>query len=661
ASRDGSTWKLIPSKTKKNLYSLKKLNNTYIAVGESATILTSKDASSWKLVFGTEKDKRIDNEPFSGVTFKDGTYYTISNGNSLVYTSKDAITWKQTSRLKGSDYKDLIYYKGRFVLVGGNMSISKDMKTETINKQGFYGDRTEYQKINVFSDFLLTGAPDGNVYLSPDGILWQSVGGLKTWDSINSIIEFKGNYYGFSNDGIIIKGVKKGAIPSNSDVTVSPYYNYPQPDDDQIERFETLKNQPVYRNNTMLLTVDTIAGIIGCDYSYDKKKKTALISVGKKNISYTAGSPYAAVNGTRSKMANKAEAVGNSLCVPAQFTLNSLGYTFSYDSSKRRIYTTVDDTPKNKSLVFKPAAIKINGSDRYFQSVCYNGKVYLSITSDGSIYRSKDGTNWAKSAELKGEFSKMLWNGKRFIAVGGVLSDINDEGLIYVSEDGLNWRKTENIPASQYIYAGAVASSGKTSGEAYTGNVLKQTVLLSYDGAVLTSQDGLKWSKSTDAKTKYFKSLCWKQGVYYSVCSGKGIVYYSKDGLLWNYYKVNIPISRIMSSGGTLWAVAEYGRINKDSSKLYKSKDGKAWSYINDLPNKYIHSIFYTGNKYILTGSKSSSFKPGDMGFAMVSGGGDLWDFTEVPAGMELTNEVFRSGKLTIVPTNKGLFTLTVK
>ncbi|HEX3028573.1 MAG TPA: stalk domain-containing protein, partial [Clostridia bacterium] len=662
-SKDGSTWTLLESNTGMDLYSLKKLNNTYIAVGKSATILTSKDASSWKLVFGIEKDNRTLDEPFSGVTYKDGTYYTISNMNSYVYTSKDAVTWKKTSRLKGSNYVDLIYYKGRFVLIGRNMSISKDMKTETINKEGFYSaSGAECQKVNAFSDFLLTGAPDGNIYFSSDGILWQDAGGLKVKDCINSIVEFKGSYYGFSNDGIIIKGVKKGTIPSDSDITVSAYYNYPQFGDSQAERFETLKNQPIYRNNTMLLTVDTIAGIIGSDYNYDKKKKIASISIGKKTIRYTAGATYAVVNGKRIKMAQKAEAAGNSLYVPAQFTLNSLGYTFSYDSSERRIYTTVDDTPKNKSLVFKRVSMKNNSSGQYFQSVCSNGKVYLSITNDGSIYRSKDGANWAKSAELKGVFSKVLWNGKRFMAVGGASSYIKADGLIYVSEDGLNWRKAGNIPTSKYLYAGVVASSGKTSGEAYTGSLLKQTVLLSYDGAVLTSQDGLKWNKSTDAKTKYFSGLCGYKGVYYSVCSGKGIVYYSKDGLLWNYYKVNIPISRVMSSGGTLWAVNDYGKPNMESAKLYKSKNGKDWTYVQELPNKNINSVFYAGNKYILAGYRcSSKANTESLGFAMVSGGGDLWDFAAVPAGMEFTNEVFRYGKLTLVATSKGLFMLTVK
>ncbi|HEX3029799.1 MAG TPA: hypothetical protein VHT34_10955, partial [Clostridia bacterium] len=250
-SKDGSTWTLLESNTEIDLYSLKKLNNTYIAVGKSATILTSKDATNWKLVLGVEKDNRTFNEFFSGVTYKDGTYYTISNMNSFVYTSKDAVTWKQTSRLKGLSYSDLIYYKGRFVLIGREMSISKDMKTETINKEGFYtASGAEYLKINAFSDFLLTGAPDGNIYLSSDGILWRNVGGLKNQDCVNSIVEFKGNYYGFSYDGIIIKGVKKGVIPSDSDVTVSAYYNYSQPTGSQIERFETLKNQPIYRNNT---------------------------------------------------------------------------------------------------------------------------------------------------------------------------------------------------------------------------------------------------------------------------------------------------------------------------------------------------------------------------------------------------------------------------
>ncbi|HEX3030314.1 MAG TPA: stalk domain-containing protein, partial [Clostridia bacterium] len=645
-SKDGSSWTLLRSNTVMDLYSVKKLNNKYIAVGDGA-ILYSKDSTNWKLVCGIEKGDIID-ESFSGVTCKNSVYYAISNKNSLIYTSKDGVNWKQTHRLKkyGGGYYDFAYYKGRFVLYGQNMSISKDMKTETITREGFISSsEAKYIKMNLFKDYLLIGVPDGNILFSPDGLLWQEVGKLKMRDSINSFVEFKGSIYGFTSSGVVIHGVKKGSTALNSDITVSDFNG------STSDSFKRLKSQPVFRNGTMLLAIDTISGIIGCDWSYDKKNKTAVISEGKKNIRYTVNSSYALVNGKKAKIPKKTEAIGSSLYVPAQFTFNILGYTFNYDSSKRRIDINFDYKPKNNCLSFKQVLKSTDGSP-LFRSISYNGKIYLAITEDGEIFSSKNSTNWAQTAQIEGEFSKVLWNGKRFIAAGGTG---NLEGLIYVSEDGLNWRKGENIPVINSLYTGAVGSSGRTADEIYTGKLLKRTVLLSSDG-VLTSEDGLKWNKSTDAKTKYFRGLCWYKGVYYSICEGKGIVYYSADGLKWNYYKTSIPINKIFSSGGTLWAVNDYWNTS-NSAKLYKSKDGKNWSYVNKLPGSYIECVFYAGNKYIFWGYSNAV----NHGFAMVSGGGDLWDFASVPSGMGFTNGVFRYGKLTIVSTNKGLFTLTVK
>ncbi len=208
-SKDGSSWTLLRSNTVMDLFSVRKLNNKYIAVGDGA-ILYSKDSTNWKLVCGIEKDGVID-QSFSGVTCKNSVYYAISDKNSLIYTSKDGVNWKQTSRLKYGRYYDLVYYKGRFVLAGQNMSISSDLKTGTITKEGVtsYSDE-KYMKINVFKDYLLIGAPSGSILFSSDGVLWQGAGKLKMQDSINSFVEFKGSIYGFSSGGVIIHGAKKG-------------------------------------------------------------------------------------------------------------------------------------------------------------------------------------------------------------------------------------------------------------------------------------------------------------------------------------------------------------------------------------------------------------------------------------------------------------------
>ncbi len=212
-SADGSVWIQSPIKTAMDLLAVKKLNKQYFAVGKGATILTSNDLKSWKLVCGVEKDKMTASESFSGVTWNSGVYYAISNINSFVYTSRDGFNWKQTATMNGNAYTDLTYYKGKFVLAGGDISISKNMKTATILKSGYYSyGQPECIKLNTFTDFILAATPPNpniDILFSADGAKWQNKGTLSTSDGINSIVEFKGKFYGFGNNGLIICGTLK--------------------------------------------------------------------------------------------------------------------------------------------------------------------------------------------------------------------------------------------------------------------------------------------------------------------------------------------------------------------------------------------------------------------------------------------------------------------
>ena len=647
-STDGTSWIQSPKKTAKDIFIVKKLNNQYIAAGKGATILISKDLKSWNLVHGVEKDKLTFDEPFSGITWNNGVYYAITNINSFVYTSNDGTNWKQTSRLRGNAYTDLTYHMGRFVLIGGDMSISQDMKTDTVIKNGYFPyEQTEFIKLSTFKDFLLAGTPDGNILFSSDGAQWQNQGNLSTSDGINSIVEFKGKFYGFGNNGVLICGIQKNIASKQSDITVSAFYDFFNPDL-SAPQYQSLNKQPIFKDNTILLSLDTISKIIGSDFSYDKKKKTAVISVGKKNIKFTQNTLSVLVNGKKTTMPQKIQVSGNSVFVPAEFTLNSLGYIFSYDSFKRRIFITVNDNAQNKSLTYKPVTFKNNDGSLYFQSICYNQTIYVAAATDGIVCTSKDGENWSRTAAINGDFSKVIWNGKRFILFGGTTSDLsNAKALIYTSEDGLKWTKVEKAPTGKYLYDAAVDSSK---------NILNNTVAVAADGTVFSSKDGLEWKQTFSPKEQSFSNICWYKGMYYLACRDIGKVYCSKDGTKGSSYNTKLSINKLISSGGYLWAVSQYG-MNSASCKLYRSSDGKNWSYINDMPNKYINDIAYTGKSFILIGYRSSSNSPtAPLGFTMLSHDTDIWELCSVPAGFEFPNNILITKNKTLLATSKGLF-----
>ena len=77
-------------------------NTLYVSVGESGTILTSSDGTSW--------DNRTSGTSYGlqGVTYGNGTFVTVGLTGTIL-TSSDGTTW--TSRTSGTseDFNGVIY------------------------------------------------------------------------------------------------------------------------------------------------------------------------------------------------------------------------------------------------------------------------------------------------------------------------------------------------------------------------------------------------------------------------------------------------------------------------------------------------------------------------------------------------------------------------
>lgn len=87
------TWTARTSGTTKTLYDITYVNNMFIAVGESGTILTSPDGETWtSRTSGTSND-------LQGVTYGNGTFVAVSMKGTIL-TSTDGAKW--TIRTSGT-------------------------------------------------------------------------------------------------------------------------------------------------------------------------------------------------------------------------------------------------------------------------------------------------------------------------------------------------------------------------------------------------------------------------------------------------------------------------------------------------------------------------------------------------------------------------------
>ena len=88
-SPDGTSWDNRTSGTSKFLYGVTYVNGLFVTVGDSGTILTSSDnGTSW-----TERTSGISSEKYLyEVTYGNGTFVTVGRLGTIL-TSSDGISW----------------------------------------------------------------------------------------------------------------------------------------------------------------------------------------------------------------------------------------------------------------------------------------------------------------------------------------------------------------------------------------------------------------------------------------------------------------------------------------------------------------------------------------------------------------------------------------
>ena len=103
---------------------------------------------------------------------------------------------------------------------------------------------------------------------------------------------------------------------------------------------------------------------MGITYKYSSKNQKIILYRNNKRVSYTVGKNYAYVNGKKKSISAPAVFITfpggiKRLCVPARFTAQSLGFTYTYNSKKA--------TSDISGTINKAVNIKYNGSKMAYQ------------------------------------------------------------------------------------------------------------------------------------------------------------------------------------------------------------------------------------------------------------------------------------------------------
>lgn len=162
-------WHVRTSGTGANLNAVTYGTGTFVAVGQSGTILISSDGTNWtQSVSGA-------NTNLYGVAW--GADRFVAVGDGTILASSNTVNWAQETCPTTQNLKAVKWLDGRFLVVGGNGTVldSTDGQSWTPRNSGTaYGLRSLSHGNGVFCFGAESTSNTGLISTSPDGITWSN-------------------------------------------------------------------------------------------------------------------------------------------------------------------------------------------------------------------------------------------------------------------------------------------------------------------------------------------------------------------------------------------------------------------------------------------------------------------------------------------------------
>ncbi|HEX3029034.1 MAG TPA: stalk domain-containing protein [Clostridia bacterium] len=178
-----------------------------------------------------------------------------------------------------------------------------------------------------------------------------------------------------------------------------------------------------------------------------------------------------------------------------------------------------------------------SGCHNDLKNVVWNGKEFLA-SGDSITCKSSDGLNWSKFAAKNHNYT--IWDGKKYISVG-------PNGSIYTSKDGISWINTKG-PSAKEIKS--LAYNSKTYAMLETPNL------------IITSPDLTKWAKRVSSFAGQLNSITWDGSMFF-IAGDSGVIETSTDGVKWTKQSTGTTnnLLCIASNGKSSVAVGNAGTI----------------------------------------------------------------------------------------------------
>lgn len=289
----------------------------------------------------------------------------------------------------------------------------------------------------------------------------------------------------------------------------------------------------------------------------------------------------------------------------------------SYSNSSYPSLASVLGVKPIVSQAFMPA-------NTTWQSLSFNGSIYLTTMTSSTYATSPDGLTWtARTFPVSGNYSGNSWNGSVFC----VTSSTTGTNAL-TSPDGITWTQ-QTLPfsaawsllawtGSNFVAIPTSGSQGAISPDGITWSLItlpiasswtamayanSQLVLASTQGKILTSPDGTTWTDRSPSHTLSYSSI--RPIGTKTLLVGNGVVAsLSDDGVI--FRRIYLPVSR------NLPCLSDYAEgiiICAGSGGFCVSPDGLNW---RDFPG-YIgvqtyRVAFWNGSSFVIISQGTAGY-----------------------------------------------------
>jgi hypothetical protein len=544
--------------------------NSFVAVGDGGTILTSPDGVNW-----TEKSSGI-TAALNEVCYAKNFFVAVGEKGTVI-TSPNGVTWTPRQTGTQGDLSSVIYANNKFIAVGGSYDDSDAItQSPTIltSSDGIHWNSITTDSIGYLQDiaygngaFVATGMgeTDSIVLTSADGLTWSDTNS----EAFSGVVAV-GITYG--NNTFVAVGSKgtASAILTSPDGAVWS----------DVSPVASVQLEKVVFANNMFVTTGFNPEVGVNVFSSDDGTTWEPGTIELNGLNELNGVTYAM---SKFVTVGEGEAIFNS----------SNGKDWGDSKNPSVTYQNLLDI-----VYANDTFVAVGGDDDATGAGGFTAAVALT---------SADGTTWAQPDTppgIRGQFRGVTFGKAQFVAVGSKWNDIETKvtSAVFTSPDGTIWTDTGLSPESPNDLQSVAF-----------GNDIFVAVGSNVSSAIIsTSPDGTEWTDLSSPPSGTFYSVAFLNNVF--VAAGKDIdgnvlVFTSTDGLVW---ADKSPVGLSGQLHGIAFGNNTFVATGYDDSFnpiILTSIDGETWTPVTSPEieaGTALTKIIYAGKMFVALGSHAT-------------------------------------------------------